>query len=280
MDVNKYLDEIKDLSNQVCIITDGNGTNGMTLANILMSKGATVILGVEHIGKGRKLAEQLNESSIGICIPIELNLNSLVSVKMFAKDIQGINSPINILIHNANWNDSPFQTKDGFETHFAINYLSFFVLTGLILNKLATNARIITVVPFTKPKGKLQFSHFHQPKNKKQKELFIQSKIASMFFARKLDEYFRKTNKPYNSILCFVEQQENENKEDIPKEVISILHCATNEHVKSGDEITFKKKGRKHGEFAKLSFVDEFYHPTLATNLCTLSAALTKVSYH
>lgn len=280
MDVNKFLDEKNDLSNQVCIITDGNGTSGLTLANILMSKGATVILGVEHIGKGRKLAEQLNEASVGICIPIELNLNSLNNVKMFAKDIQGLSSPINILIHNANWNDTPSQTKDGFEIHFVINYLSLFTLTGLIINKFATNARIITVVPFVKPKGKLQFSHFHQPKNKKQKELYIQSKVASMFFVKKLDEHFRKTKKPNSSILCLLEQDEKESKKgDLPKGLISVLHCATNEHVKSGDEISLHKKGRKLGEFEKVSFVDEFYHPTLATNLWTLSEALTGVTY-
>lgn len=282
MDYEKYINEMRDLSKEVCIITDGNGENGFELANILLKQGATVILGVENLRKGEIVANQLNESNdVGTCIPMELNLKSLHHIKRFAENVKKRYPLISVLVHNANYKKgSSIQTEDRIESHFAINYVSHFALTGLLIKQLCLghHSRVITVIHYVKPKGKIEFRHFHNPKNDKQKELYVQSKVASMFFAKKLDEHFRHYKKKCCSILCYVNEIENTvfkkaEKEKL-KQIIPIVYSVLNKHVKSGDEIALKKD-----DVTKVSKIDHIYNNRLADNLWTISEKLTNVSY-
>lgn len=269
--VDQQVEIQKDLLNKVCVISDG--MNGLELAKSLTEKGATVLLGVDNMRKGKELAEQIE----GMCVPIECDLKNLNSVKRFAMEIDRFFP--SILILNANREiHSPARTDDRLEAHFGMNYLSHFVLTVCLLKRLTTtNSRIITVAPPITPKGKIEFGEFYQPKNKKQKELYKQSVLMSMFFAKKLDEAFRRSKSPCSSILCYVEK-EDKKKKDSSKEILPIVYSATNEQVKSGDEIGYRKKGRQ-GSIEKLSMIDEFYHARLADNLWKISESLTGVSF-
>lgn len=270
----QYFENTHDLSNKICIITDGNNKCGVEIAKFLMTKGAIVILGVENIGYGKKVANQFHElDSLGQCIPMELHLNSLKSIQNFSKNVQQQYSSIFMLIHNANHFNSPsLQTEDGFEYQFGVHYVSLFALTCFLLKQLAPNSRIITVVPFIKTRGKIEFSHFFHPKNKKQKDLYIQSKIATMFFAKKLDERFRQYKTKCSSILCYVENDEKGKPQEL---ILPILYGATNKHVNSGDEIAYNRKAK---EFEKV-MIGKNYNSVMAENLWILTQSLTNISF-
>lgn len=269
--MDQQVEAKKDLLNKVCVITDG--INGLELAKSLVNMGATVILGVDNLRKGKELSEQIE----GMCVPMECDLKNLNSVKRFAIEIDRFFP--SILILNANRRiHSPLRTDDRFEAHFGMNYLSHFVLTGCLLKRLTTtSSRVITVVPPITTKGKIAFGEFYQPKNKKQKELYKQSILASMFFAKKLDESFRRYKNSCSSILCYVDK-EDKKKKDTSNEILPIVYSATNAQVKSGDEIGYRLKGRQ-GDIEKQSIIDEFYHARLADNLWKISESLTGVSY-
>lgn len=263
----------QDLAKEVCVITNGNVKSGVELADYFTSKGATVLLGVEHYHEGRLLAEQLNERNpLGQCVALEYKRNSLSDVRSFAKKIQERHTNISLLIHNGTIKNShSTQTVDGFETFLGVNYLSVFALTGLLAGNLFnSNSRIITVLPPIKLPKKLEFHHFRNPKNKKKQ--YIQSIVASMFFAKKLDERMRANQLSSRSILCYVEGEEK-----FLKELQPVIFCATSSNVKSGDEIGYDKKHQ--GGIANLSIIQDKYNSILADNLWKLSEAFVDVHF-
>jgi len=77
-----------------------------------------------------------------------LDLASFQSVRAFAKLINETEQRLDILVNNAGLGAAPYQvTKDGYESIFQVNYLSHFLLTLLLLEKLKKSApsRIVNV---------------------------------------------------------------------------------------------------------------------------------------
>jgi len=73
-------------------------------------------------------------------------------VKAFAQLIKERYSKVDLLLNNAGIMFAPFKlTADGYESHFAINFLGHFLLTHLLLPQLRVagkegkNARIVNV---------------------------------------------------------------------------------------------------------------------------------------
>jgi NAD(P)-dependent dehydrogenase (short-subunit alcohol dehydrogenase family) len=68
-----------------------------------------------------------------------LDLESLESVRRFAKEVLRDFPKINVLINNAGLSVPVCQqrkTKDGYEIHFGVNHLGHFLLTNLLLPRL------------------------------------------------------------------------------------------------------------------------------------------------
>jgi len=82
----------------------------------------------------------------------QLDVGDLKSVRAFAKRIADKYPKIDVLLNNAGIMFAPFKlTDDGYESHFAINYLGHFLLTHLLLPQLRAagqkgrNSRIVNV---------------------------------------------------------------------------------------------------------------------------------------
>lgn len=64
-----------------------------------------------------------------------IDMESLASVREFAKDINTTESRLDILVNNAGAADLPDKTtEDGLQVEMAINYFSPFLLTNLLLS--------------------------------------------------------------------------------------------------------------------------------------------------
>lgn len=93
-----------------------------------------------------KMQKSLN--SKGNVIIRELDLSSLKSVREFADQINKEEKCIDILVNNGGMiSKDKSLTEDGFELHFGVNYLSHFLLTRLLFDKLrkSKNGKIINV---------------------------------------------------------------------------------------------------------------------------------------
>jgi NAD(P)-dependent dehydrogenase (short-subunit alcohol dehydrogenase family) len=131
------LPDLPDQSGRTVIVTGASSGLGLIVARELAAAGATIVLAVRDVTKGREAAAQLP----GRTEVRELDVADLGSVRRFAAEWSG---PIDVLVNNAGIMQVPFaRTAEGFESQFATNYLGPFALTALLLPHITD--RVVTV---------------------------------------------------------------------------------------------------------------------------------------
>jgi len=137
----------KDLSGRIYIVTGANSGSGFATTKQLAEQGALVIGACRRVDAGKEAFSDVKNTRGSIEI-MELDLNSLDSVRQFAEAFLAKHDRLNGLVNNAGVMHTPEgRTKDGFETQFGINYLGHFLLTELLLDvlKASAPARIVCV---------------------------------------------------------------------------------------------------------------------------------------
>jgi NAD(P)-dependent dehydrogenase (short-subunit alcohol dehydrogenase family) len=138
-----------DLTEKICVVTGATSGLGLMTAQGLGSAGATVVLAGRDPERLRSAAEAITTDTATAKVEtVELELDSLASVRLAAGEINGRFARIDVLINNAGVMFTPYQqTKDGFELQLGVNHLGHFELTRrlvpLLLN--AESARVINL---------------------------------------------------------------------------------------------------------------------------------------
>ncbi|CAF1468221.1 unnamed protein product [Adineta ricciae] len=147
----RYLSTNQLMNGKTILITGGNTGIGYETAKDLLKRNARVVIACRNLVKGREAIENLlketNCSKTNLRL-MECDLSSLNSVRKFAKLFNEEENHLDVLICNAGLGYSPQkQTEDGFDSVIQSNYLSHFLLTNLLLDKLkkSESARIINV---------------------------------------------------------------------------------------------------------------------------------------
>jgi NAD(P)-dependent dehydrogenase (short-subunit alcohol dehydrogenase family) len=114
----------------------------------------------------------------------------LKSVRDFADTFKNKYNKLDVLINNG----GPIiavrgVTEDGFESHFGVNHLGHFALTGLLLDVLlkTSSSRIVTVGSRMHADGKMEWDDIMNEKSYDRMAAYRQSKLASMLFAFELN---------------------------------------------------------------------------------------------
>ena len=142
-------DEVLDgmeLNGKVVLITGGTSGLGEESARALAAHGAQVIITGRNIEKANSVADSISKST-GMPVETEqLELGSSRSIRSFADRILQRQQEIDMLILNAGVMACPqAKTADGFELQFGGNHLGHFLVTGLILPKIANGGRIVSL---------------------------------------------------------------------------------------------------------------------------------------
>lgn len=140
-----------DLDGKVAIITGANSGIGLEIALGLTRRGATVYLACRNISKAYDAISEIRAevpSSKGRVIPLSLDTSTLSSVRDFAQEWveRDGSTTIDLLFHNAGIGSAPPDQRfssEGFPLLYATNFLGSFLLTRLLEEHLAPNARII-----------------------------------------------------------------------------------------------------------------------------------------
>ena len=132
------------------IITGGNSGLGYHCAQqIAQNPNWHIILACRDLEKGNKAVRELQKSAETDQIEVmQLDLADLDSVRSFVKKFkQSDYASLDALVCNAGVQFIQRQTytKDGFDMTFGVNHLGHFLLTNLLLDELATPARIVFV---------------------------------------------------------------------------------------------------------------------------------------
>lgn len=189
--------ELKRKPNHVAIVTGGGRGIGLQVVKMLMECDMHVIIGCRNVKDGEKEAEKLRkEVSTGRVEVLELDLKSLKSVNRFAVSFNERHEYLNLLVNNAGIMFVPYEeTEDGFESHFAVNYLGHFLLSHLVLPAMKrasaitnTNSRIINVSSCAHEVApKIDFSDINMRKFYISQAAYSQSKLCQLMFSKTFD---------------------------------------------------------------------------------------------
>ncbi|KAJ3335987.1 Retinol dehydrogenase 12 [Gonapodya sp. JEL0774] len=183
-----------NLKGKTAIVTGGNTGIGYETALQLAKNGAEVVLACRDSQKTKDAVEAIKKSSSNPRISAEaLNLDSLDSVRGFAKRWKDSGKPIHLLINNAGVMALPKRetTKDGFEMQFGVNHLGHFLLTNLLLDVIKTTAlsggpvRIVNVSSRAGTRGFIDWDDLMKQKEGSYDPLIVynQSKLANVLFS-------------------------------------------------------------------------------------------------
>ncbi len=184
----------KDLSGQTYIVTGANSGTGLATAEQLVRQGANVIAACRRMEAGIDAIKHLTAESGSVEV-MELDLNSLESVRQFVSAFKKQHTLLHGLVNNAGVMNTPEgKTKDGFETQFGVNYLGHFLLTELLLDLLKKSApsRIVIVssaahAGMQKSPGTIDLDDLHFENRKYDGVLaYNQSKLALVIYGRHL----------------------------------------------------------------------------------------------
>ncbi|KAI0868216.1 putative short-chain dehydrogenase [Hypoxylon argillaceum] len=128
---------------KVVLITGATSGIGIETARAMYATGAQIFLLVRNPAKVQPVVADILSTTKGNgkIEVIEMDLDSLASVKKAAQEFLKKSSKLNVLINNAGIMACPKTlTTDGFERQFAVNYLAHFTLTTLLLPALLTSS--------------------------------------------------------------------------------------------------------------------------------------------
>lgn len=181
----------KSLERQVIIITGANTGIGKETARLLAALGAEVVLACRDKAKGLEAEKEIKEATGSKLVEfMQLDLADFASIKDFADQIKRKYRKINVLIHNAGvMHVDRFETKDGFEETFQINYLAPIYLTSLLLEVLAAAkpSRVVYVSSGLHKRAKgIKWDDLQWKNSFEGTQCYGHSKLAAQMFLRTL----------------------------------------------------------------------------------------------
>jgi NAD(P)-dependent dehydrogenase (short-subunit alcohol dehydrogenase family) len=137
----------KDLSGLIYVVTGANSGAGLATTEQLVRQGAHVVAACRRVSAAEEAVSHLSGERGSVEV-MELDLNSLDSVRRFVAEVKGKHNKLHGLVNNAGVMNTPQgSTEDGIEKQFGVNHLGHFLLTELLLDMLKASApsRIVCV---------------------------------------------------------------------------------------------------------------------------------------
>ena len=137
------------MQGKICMVTGANSGMGNVIAQGLAREGATVVMVCRDPRKGEQAQHEIKlaagNSSIDLLIA---DLSSQKAVRKLVQEFKQRYSSLHVLVNNAGAHiQKRVLSVDGIEMNLAVNHLSSFLLTNLLIDVLRTSApaRIINV---------------------------------------------------------------------------------------------------------------------------------------
>jgi len=137
-----------DFKNGLVVITGATSGIGRYTAIKYASMGANLLCINRNKEKSEALRQEIEKEYSVKCDYRIADLSILADIKQVSQELMELNTPIDVLIHNAGvYLTKRELTIDGLEKVFVVHYLSSFIMNVLLMNKLKSqkHARIILV---------------------------------------------------------------------------------------------------------------------------------------
>ncbi|KAL1459216.1 hypothetical protein WDU94_011223 [Cyamophila willieti] len=193
---NKF--ELPNREGDVAIITGGGRGIGFHVVKKLLASNVKVIIGCRNVDQVKNKFQSEIKTMDKLEI-LHLDMKSLESVYSFAKNVREKYPAINLLVNNAGVMFVPYElTKDGVECHLAVNYLSHFFLSLLLLPNLIkagsmeTKSRIVNVTSCAhEVSPRIDFNDLNMSKAYIANAAYARSKLAQILSTKRLASLFQ-----------------------------------------------------------------------------------------
>lgn len=170
----------------VILITGSTDGLGREVARRLAATGAHIIVHGRNRERGTALVEEITREGKGSARFYAADLASLQQVRDLAAAVLRDYDRLDVLINNAGiWLDGAEGRKlsaDGHEMHFAVNYLSGFLLTRLLLPRIVSSSPSRIVNVSSGAQTPIQFDDVMLERGYSDSRGYAQSKLAQVMF--------------------------------------------------------------------------------------------------
>jgi NAD(P)-dependent dehydrogenase (short-subunit alcohol dehydrogenase family) len=187
-----------DLSHKTVLITGANNGLGYETSRYFAQHGAQVLMTSRSLERGTKAMSLLMSEFPNANIKLfSLDLGDSKSIDALATDLHAQHIYIDILINNAGIMAVPYAlTKDGYESQIGVNHLGHFRLTGLLLDLIKDNGRIVNLSSMAHKAGTLNFNNFMYEKGKYSAfGSYSRSKLCNLLFTFELANQLEQSNR-------------------------------------------------------------------------------------
>jgi NAD(P)-dependent dehydrogenase (short-subunit alcohol dehydrogenase family) len=182
---------VPDQTGRTAVITGANTGIGYETAAVLAGRGASVVLAVRSLDKGKDAAARITAATPGADVTVQrLDLASLDSVRAAAGELRSRYETVDLLINNAGVMYTPRgTTADGFELQFGTNHLGHFAFTGLLLDRLlpVEGSRVVTISSIGhRIRARIHFDDLQWERSYSRVGAYGQAKLANLMFTYEL----------------------------------------------------------------------------------------------
>ena len=193
--------DIPNLKGKTAMVTGANSGLGFQTSVQLAKNGARVVMACRNMTKAEESLQQIKGLVPNADIEIiQVDLGNLRSIHECADDFMTGNGELHMLINNAGIGGFPFaKTTDGFESHFGINHLGHYLLTGKLLPliKSTPGSRVVSVSSIMSRIGWHKFEDINYERRSYNKwHAYGRSKFANILFSNELNRKFQQNNCP------------------------------------------------------------------------------------
>jgi NAD(P)-dependent dehydrogenase (short-subunit alcohol dehydrogenase family) len=192
------------MQGKVCVITGATAGIGEVAAMELARRGAHVVIVGRSAEKCAATQAQIRSASAAASVDsLVADLSSLAETKRLASELGQRYPRIDVLLNNAGamfWKRA--ESADGIEKTFALNHLSYFVLTNLLLPVLKQSgpARIVNVASDAHKGASINFDDIQFKQKYSGWKAYQQSKLANILFTYELARRIEGTGVTANTL--------------------------------------------------------------------------------
>ena len=192
------------MEGSVCMVTGATSGIGKVTARRLAQQGTRLVV----VGRSRErsaasvrqIQQQTGNTSVEFMLA---DLSSQQDICQLAEGFKRQYQRLDVLVNNAGAiMFSRQESLDGIEMTLALNHLSYFLLTNLLLEPLKSGApsRIINVSSSAHHKAKLDFEDLQSLKRYRAFQAYARSKLGNLLFTYELGERLQGTGITVNAL--------------------------------------------------------------------------------
>ncbi len=227
----------KEMNDRVCLVTGASSGIGAETAKQLALLGATMVIVGRNAEKCAGAVAWIKTQSNNTAIDFLLaDLSSQKEIRALAQQFKDKYARLDVLVNNAGgyWRARQ-ESVDGIEMTFAVNHLSYFMLTNLLLDTLIASApaRIVNVSSNMHQQGALDFDDLQSMRHYSGWTAYNNSKLMNVVFTYELARRLSGTRVTANALH--------------PGVISTNLMSANNSSRKTGERFDPASTGGEHG---------------------------------